>query len=180
MKVSEMMDECLRLVGRGDVADGSAGDGQRVRYILLLSINAVLDELARGYFPLGYTQQFDADGGKISFDRFDRTPVKIVCVRSGGRKVKWRIAPDGLLCDGASVTVHYEYVPDRLKESDEFVYPDRTVGASLVEYGMAAEYFLICGDAASAAAWESKYRGEIDRLMSLQTVRGTVPPRRWI
>ena len=39
---------------------------------------------------------------------------------------------------------------------------------------------LIEGDISCAEMWESKYRTEIDRQLSLLPVRGRIPPRRWI
>ncbi|MDE7380052.1 MAG: hypothetical protein K2N14_03265, partial [Clostridia bacterium] len=63
---------------------------------------------------------------------------------------------------------------------DDFFYPVFAVSARLVEYGMAAEYFLVNGDGAGYTAWEAKYRGEIENLLSRAGVKGRIPPRRWI
>lgn len=183
MKVNEIIDDCLRLVGRSDVAELTEpyeDEPKRMRYTLLFCFNAVMDELARGYFPIRFEEEMFSSTKRFAFTSFKKAPIKIVGVSSGGRSVKWRILPEYLSCDRTEITVEYEYVPAKCGEEDEFVYPDYAVSATLVEYGMAAEYLLICGDVQGSAAWESKYRGEIDRLLSLQTVRRRIPPRRWI
>lgn len=54
------------------------------------------------------------------------------------------------------------------------------MSARLVEYGMAAEYFLVAGDSEAYSAWESKYRAEIEMLLSRSSVKERIPPRRWI
>jgi len=38
----------------------------------------------------------------------------------------------------------------------------------------------VLGDATGSAAWENKYRNEIENLLSRSAVRGRIPPRRWI
>ena len=58
MKVKEVICYALQLVGRDDVAQEVAGsfalssEVARLKNIFLTYFNSVLDELARGYFPL--------------------------------------------------------------------------------------------------------------------------------
>lgn len=182
MKISELINDCLRLVGRCDLAELTQPDDEAksVRYTLLFCYNAVIDELSRGYFPISTEEEMYSSAKRFSFTSFKKTPLKIIGVKSGSKSVSWRILPGYLSCDCTKITVTYEYVPDKCTENSDFVYPDYAVGSTLVEYGMAAEYLLICGDVQGSAAWESKYHGEIERLLALQTVRERIPPRRWI
>ena len=71
-------------------------------------------------------------------------------------------------------------MPDALTHESQLSYPHPAVGDALISYGVAAEYMLIEGDISCAEMWESKYRTEIDRQLSLLPVRGRIPPRRWI
>jgi hypothetical protein len=181
MTVKEILEDAMRLTGR-DELEGTSGEGgeSKVRYAMLFCLNAVIDELARGYFPIKKTEDLTSDTGRYDFSAFAERPVKIVKVTSNGRKIGWHICPEYIICDKQNITVEYEYVPDKLTEDDEFDYPDVQVSFRLVEYGIAAEYMLICGEIESAAMWEQKYRQEIDRLLSLRTVKERIPPRRWL
>ena len=186
MQVKNILIDVMRMVGRPDAAEECEGDGQlsveteRMQRALLLCLNAVTDELARGYFPLKDVQSLSSQSGEYSYSSFEHTPYRIVRVTSDGKKVRWSAEPLSLVCDSKSVEVEYEYVPDALGLSDEFSYPDSSVGVALVSYGVAAEYMLIAGEVESAEMWESKYRSEIGRQLSLSPVRGRVPPRRWL
>lgn len=183
MKISELINDCLRLVGRSDLIELSQSDNEEVksiRYSLLFCYNAVIDELSRGYFPVRAEEIMYSSAKRFAFTSFKKTPLKIIDVKSGDKSIDWRILPGYLSCNSTQIAVVYEYVPDKCTENSDFIYPDYAVGSTLVEYGMAAEYLLICGDVQGSAAWESKYHGEIDRLLALQTVKDRIPPRRWI
>ena len=186
MTVKEVIIQTLRLVGREDVADAVASGEQldeemtRLKRAFITYLNAVLDELARGYFPLDYVEDMSAEDGRYAFSAFSKPPLKIRRVTCGQRRIEWRLCPDCLVADSPNITVTYEYAPSALGEDDEFFYPVFAVGERLVSCGMAAEYYLVMGDASASQAWEDKYRSEIELLLSHSTVRGRIPPRRWI
>lgn len=186
MTVKEVIISAMRLVGREDAADAVEEGGTltdettRLKRALLTYLNAVTDELARGYFPLGYSEDMASDDGRYAFALFTKPPVRINRVRSGKKAVAWHILPDYLVADAPEITVEYEYAPSKLDEDDEFSYPVFDVGERLVTYGMAAEYYLVLGDAASSQMWEGRYRAEIELLLARSPVRGRIPPRRWI
>lgn len=186
MQVKNVICEALRLVGRDDAADAISGNKtltdevSRLKRACLTYLNAVLDELARGYFPLLTSEELETDEGDIDFGEFCYKPIEIKRITVDGKDVEWHISPDYLHVDAETVTVYYAYTPDELSEYSEFFYPDFAVGERLVEYGIAAEYFLVLGDASSSAAWENKYRNEIENLLSHSKVKGRIPPRRWI
>lgn len=185
MQVLDILCETMRLTGRTAAADsieaGSPTDeAVRLKRALLTYLNAVLDELARGYFPLDTEEEMSSEDGVYSFGDFLKAPFKINRVTDGENPVEWHIYPDYLRANAQNITVYYEYLPPVLSENDEFFYPVFAVGARLVEYGMAAEYSLVSGDSEAYNAWESKYRSEIEMLLSRSSVRGRIPPRRWI
>jgi hypothetical protein len=185
MQVKNILIEAMRLVGRGDVGDLFENDqlddeGKRIKRTMLFSLNAVVDELARGYFPLKTKETLSSADGKFYFANFSKKPLKILKVFCGKIKVKWVLFAEYIEVNEHSITVEYEYAPDSINEGDDFVYPDFAVGERLLTFGMAAEYELINGEAESASVWESKYRTEIDRMLSLRPVNERVPLRRWI
>ncbi len=186
MKVKEVICETLRLVGREEAAEeiedtgGQQEENVRLRRALLTYLNAVRDELARGYFRIIAEQRMQSEDGMYPFVRFTFRPLEIKGVYVDDKPVDWHISPDYLFADGRDVLVKYAYAPAPLGLEDEFSYPDPLVSERLVEYGMIAEYYLVLGDASGSDAWENKYRNEIDRLLSLCTEKRRVPPRRWI
>lgn len=183
MTVNDLIIQTMRLVGRPDCAEHTESpddETSRMMHTMLFCYNAVIDELARGYFPLKTCEELESGEGQYRLEDFALTPLKILRVAVGEKAVGWRISPGYLCCDEKKINVEYEYVPAKADFGTTFAYPDYSVSETLVEYGMAAEYMLICGDIQGSEAWESKYRTEIDRLLSLQTVRGRIPPRRWL
>ncbi len=185
MKVKEILCRTMRLVGRTAAADSvesgaPTDEAVRLKRALLTYLNAVLDELARGYFPLDTEEEMSSGNGVYAFADFLKAPLKINRVTDGNSPVGWHISPDYLYADAKNITVYYEYLPPVLGEDDDFFYPVFAVSPRLVEYGMAAEYFLVAGDGEGYNAWESKYRGEIEMLLSRSSVRERIPPRRWI
>lgn len=185
MKVRNIICETMRLTGRTAVADlvddgDMTDEAERLTRALLTYLNAVLDELARGYFPLDTEEEMSSEDGVYAFADFLKTPVKINRVTDGENPVEWHIYPDYLQTDCKKITVHYEYLPPVLGLYDDFFYPVFAVSPRLVEYGMAAEYYLVAGDGEAYNVWESKYRSEIEMLLSRSSVRGRIPPRRWI
>lgn len=185
MKVIDIICETMRLTGRAAAADSIEDDSEtdeavRLKRALLTYLNAVLDELARGYFPLDTEEEMYSENGVYAFADFLKAPVKIKRVTDGENAVEWHIYPDYLHTGCKKITVYYEYLPPVLGENDEFFYPVFAVSPRLVEYGMAAEYFLVAGDSEAYNVWEGRYRAEIEMLLSRSSVKERIPPRRWI
>lgn len=193
MTVNEVIVGAARLIGRAQAADylsspesfsvtdAEKEEAESLARGLLLYYNAVIDELARGYFPLFAEQTFTSPDGSYSFSDFDYTPLKIRKIFSeDGLPVKWRLRAGGFTTCAKTVTVAYEYAPDSAALSDEFSYPEYAVGVYLVQCGVAAEYFLVTGDGIAYKAWEGKYRDEIENFLRRNPEKNRVPPRRWI
>lgn len=186
MKVLEIICDTLRLVGRDDAADQIVGkenvstEVARLKNTFLTYFNSVLDELSRGYFPLSAKEEVTFLQGKIALSSFMHRVVRIKKVLVGEKAIEWHIYAGYLYADVENATVYYEYAPQPLGEGDEFYYPEFAVSERLVQYGMAAEHFLVSGCAEESRAWEQKYRDEIEALIARCTVKPLVPPRRWI
>ncbi|MGN0807320.1 MAG: hypothetical protein ACI4MN_02605 [Candidatus Coproplasma sp.] len=186
MTVKEIICQALRLVGEDGVADEIGGGAAlstectRIKNAHLTYFNSIIDELARGYFPLAYREEVVLSGGKKALSSFAHRVVRINRVLDGKKAIEWHISAGYLYADGEKVTVCYEYAPEPLEEDDDFYYPEFAVSERLVQYGMAAEHFLVAGCAEESRAWEQKYRDEIEALIARCTVKPLIPPRRWI
>lgn len=185
MLVKQLLCDVLRMTGRADAAElcesGRTDEAtERALHAVLLCVNAVADELARGYFPLRAEEDMSSAAGEYAFSSFAHMPCRIISVNGDRSGSTWAVRPLRLVCGCTKARVEYEYVPERFESGDEFSYPDPAVGAYLVCLGAAAEYLLIEGDVACAEMWERKYREEIDRQLSLSPAGGKIPPRRWL
>ncbi|MGN0805808.1 MAG: hypothetical protein ACI4MC_02110 [Candidatus Coproplasma sp.] len=186
MTVKEIICQTLRLVGRDDAADALCGEAElsaeitRTENAFLTYFNSVLDELSRGYFPLPAEEEVTFSQGKTALSSFGRRVVRIKKLLVGKKPIKWHISQGYLCADAENAAVFYEYAPEPLKEEDEFFYPEFAVSERLVQYGMAAEHFLVSGCADESRMWEQRYRDEIEALIARCTVKPCVPPRRWI
>ena len=118
MLVSDIVKTALSLVGREDAAaaiDGGEYEAdsslsQAVRTMLYCA-NAVEDELARGAFPLEREEVLNAVNGRIYYVNFYRTPVKILSVKSGDKKIAYKMSPEYLETNGRNLTIKYIYCP---------------------------------------------------------------------
>ena len=185
MLVADVIKDALIMLGREEDAEkfasgdyGEDGELSRTLAELLHCFNAVEDELSRGFFPLCREETLVCSGGRIYFTDFSRTPVKVVSVKRNGRAARYVIEPEYITAADGSYTVKYEYCPARKQLDGESDYPGYPVGERLLACGVAAEYCLIEGAVEESESWESRYRGEIERLRPY--AKGVIPARGWI
>jgi len=186
MTVLEVICGAFRLVGKDDLADTAEAGGTltdiqlREKRAFLAYYNAVLDELARGYFPLDAQDTLTSKGGRFSLSDLSNGVIRIRRVEKGGKPIPFRVVKDYVLAEAESADIFYEYAPPAAAEEDSFSYPVYAVGERLVQYGMVAEYYLVLGSSSESEKWEEKYRNEIEALLARCSLKGRIPPRRWI
>ena len=182
MTIREIITSALRKIGRDDIAiamddgDSPVGEQGDVVDTLLYCVNATEDELARYYFPLVCSETLYSSNGSLKLSSFKHIPVRIISVKSGRRECGYGLDTDTLTVPAGQVEVTYNYVPSKkgMSGSSEFF------DGNIVVLGAAAEYCLICGEAALAEVWETRYREAIDRAKRQNTKWTHVPPRRWV
>lgn len=190
MSIRDILISALRRIGReelaNDIEDGGepTGEGGDVVQTMLYCINATEDELARYYFPLKCTETLISKKDNVFyFSDFSHTPVRVLGVKSGGKDVKFALHPNFITAESSEVEITYSYAPAKKGMHDESEFGDVGDG-NITSLGASAEYCLICGEAALAEVWETRYREAIDRARSAeekaQIKRAYVPPRRWI
>lgn len=186
MTVQDVIVYAFKLLGRNDIAENILNyveldeESSEKKETLLYCYNAVEDELARYYFPLTETEQFESDSGEYYFEKFKFRPVKILSVKAAGKPVDFEIYAKRFKCGRNSVTVEYRYAPDKKQFSGISEYDGYAVNESLIAAGVLAEYCLISGAVQASQSWESKYREQIDRARKKHKPSLSIPPRRWI
>ncbi|MCD7728851.1 MAG: hypothetical protein LUI60_02935 [Clostridia bacterium] len=184
IKVKDVIILALNMLDRADVAEAMdaetlTDEQTEVLNTLLHCFNSVEDELARSYFPVAALQDVSVTDGKFYFTGLDHTPVKIIGVTSGGKRVKYRLTPQYIQTNAANITVEYNFCPDAKDLGGESDYDGICFGGRLMAYGVAAEYCLIRGGIEESQGWESKYSLAIEGARKLSPARRYIPPRRW-
>lgn len=186
MKVKEIINNALTLLGRADLAskqDGetlSAEEAETLE-ILLYCYNAVEDEIARCYFPLRCREKASSATGRYNFFLLQHKPVRIVKVLADGKEKEFFMYPEYMETDAKDIILEYEYLPSKKEIEDDSEFSQQ-IGGRLLAYGVASEYSLIMGEVQSAEIWEGKYRKEIENLYTEEPSLsgGYIPPRRWV
>ncbi|MDE7379533.1 MAG: hypothetical protein K2N14_00640, partial [Clostridia bacterium] len=116
MKVKQLICSTMRLIGREDIADEVETEAEsdaavRLKRALLTYLNAVCDELARGYFPLETQEEMQSESGVYAFADFLKAPLLIKRVTDGKKPVEWHICPNYLQTEAKKIVVNYEYAP---------------------------------------------------------------------
>jgi len=186
MTVKDIIVYAFKLLGRQDAAEavlnGQTLDKESAEKAetLLYCYNAVEDELARYYFPVTASQQISSPSGIYLFENFNKRPVKILSVKSGGKPVAYSVYNKHFECNASTVTVEYQYAPDKKELDGKSEYDGSPVDERLLAAGVLAEYCLIGGAVKSAEAWESRYREKIDTAQKKYRASAAIPPRRWV
>lgn len=185
MKIRDVLASALRFIGReelaADVENGGepAGEGGETVKTMLFCVNATEAELARYYHPLIHKEVLKSGTGKYFYSSFAFTPVRILGVTAGGKEAEYRTYANFLAADYPEIEITYMYAPSRKTidgESEFGLFGDGTVTA----LGAAAEYCLMCGEAAMAEIWETRYRAAIERAKKEYRPPLYIPPRRWV
>lgn len=186
MTVKQVICRAMRLVGRDDAADAIentddtelSDEYSRLCRAFLTYLNSVCDELSRRYFPLTAEEELSFSDGTAPLSSLTYSPVKIRTVTVDKKPIAWHISGGYLYADAEKAEVVYEYVPAEFSASDDFENPFTCIGESVLEYGMAAEHFLVIGEAQASLVWENKYR-EIAEAAAARTERGGFIKKRW-
>lgn len=182
----DVLCSALRLIGRESIAldiedDGyPSGEEYDVACTLMYCISATADEVARYYLPLVRTQTLSSDDGLYSFSDFEKEPVRIIKVTSGGRPVKYSLYTGYLKTAAKSIEVEYYYTPGKFLYPEDEWQPVEMDNGDVIALGAAAEYCLICGEASVAQMWEERYHAALDRARTRSAAALKIPPRRWV
>ncbi len=185
MTIKQIMLDALRFIGReeiaADILSGAEpyGEAAETADTLLYCVNAVEDELARYYFPLKRTDALHSEDKTFGFEKFSRTPVKILKVEEGRKQIEYELELNRIIADANNISVTYFYAPKKKTIDDDSEFGDMADGM-ITAYGAAAEFCIIQGEAARAEAFETRYREAIDRAQRSSSKGAAVPPRRWI
>ncbi len=186
MTIKDIAVCAFKLLGRSDIAAalsaGSELDNESAEKTeaLVYCINAVEDELARYYFPAKWTEELQSADGKFYFTDFAHRPVKILAVMSDGKTVDFKEYSKYIYCGHKSITVEYEYSPEKRGLEYASAFDGTAVGEGLIACGAAAEYCVVAGSVQLAAYWEGRYRRGIELLRGRMRARCVMPPRRWV
>ncbi len=185
MKIKDIVQRGMNYVGRTDVAElikseaEINGEAAEAVETMLYCVNAVENELARHYFPVVNTQTITSYNKKFEFTKFEKQPVKILSVTVNGEQKKYELFAAYLSCDAFTITVEYEFSPQKKQLNGECELGEK-VTEKMLAAGAVSEYCLINGEMRQAEFWDSVYRQEIERARRQQLKLPVIAPRSWI
>ncbi len=157
----------------GDVTLKREGD------LLLECFNRVENSLALEYLPLHAEDTMLTVQDKLNYSMLTYAPVRILSVENGaGEALKFKVYPTYLEAPAGKLKIMYTYTPDKKQIGEDSDFTLLT-SESLFVHGILAEYCLSEGRLSEAAAWEKKYKAEIEAAFYGQTGK-RISSRRWI
>lgn len=136
----------------------------RDKRLLLEAYNATLLTVTE-YYPLSYTEKFIPVNGKVEFSAFTYNPYKIRKVLSKG---SYKILPTKIECEN-EVAVTYCYLPVASSLNDDLVYENTPVSATVMVFGVLAEFLLYKNRFEESATFADKF---INALSAVRKSKG--------
>jgi hypothetical protein len=141
--------------------------------------NVVVNELACSYIPAITVEDVSVAGGRVWYKNLKKKPLKILKVRdSRGKELAFSSLPEYIMVDGETVSIEYEYSPDKAEMDDELCYMEKDVPARVIAYGVTAEYCIVDGDFDQAVMWHKRYTDAIADICLPKNV--TARRRSWV
>ena len=185
MKVKKFVLEAAKLLGLdetvGEYVNEGYGSGKEETEKLVSCFNLVETDLALNYMPLLDKVLFTVGEGRIFFDDFPQTPLRVSAVTNKkGLRLPFQLFPTEIHVDEdeKEVWVSYAYLPEEkglMGDSDYLT----GVSVALMAYGMAAEYCTMRGLYTEAAVWSKKYKESIAKSYTLKR-GGRMQSRKWV
>ena len=170
LSASFLDDKELAAALKGSTAEGEAET-------LLHCFNVIENEIALDDYPLTKTEKLLFENGILPYSAFERRPIDVTAVRSGGVRVRFSLTIDGVRCDCNEAEVTYTYAPTVKTITDESEHGEK-ISARLMAFGVVSEYCFIKGRTEEGKMWGLRYR---EALRSAGILRHPlcVRSRRW-
>jgi len=117
--------------------------------------NLVLGNIASNHRDCIAKQTFTVTNGRIDYSEFNRTFLKIVSIKSGGRSLEYSLFVDFIEVQNGQITVEYAFVPVFESENSSVAIPGITEQTFV--YGVLTEYAIISGMVNEAKIWNHKF-----------------------
>lgn len=149
---------------------------QREAELLLACFNRVERSLALEYLPLYAEDELLTVDDEVEYSALTYDPIRILGVENGaGVSVPYKAYPRYLKVASGKLKITYTYTPNvkTIEDDSDFTLP------SVLEHGILAEYCLSEGRLSEAAAWEEKYKKEIEGVFRGNKYK-RLRSRRWV
>lgn len=173
MKIKEIVKLSALLLGREDIvkyidegesAQTGKDTSSAVERLTALT-NLVISELSTSFVPITTKEFVQAIDGKIYFNKFNKTPLKIVAVfDANDNKIDFEQYPEYILSRNA-YSVLYEYLPEQKTIEQDCPYEERIVPSRVLSYGVASEFCITEGEFEQAVMWHKRYVQSIENIL---------------
>ena len=171
MKVREIVRNSALILNRTDIIsylDGAQNTGVDTLESLNLLTNLcalVVDELSRTYLPLTKMEKVTFESGMFDYANFEEKVVSIIAVYDlNGKKVDFVSDALQVLANVGTCVVEYEYLPKTHGLDDDIGYSEKEISATVLSYGVVAEYCITQGLFDEAVMHHKRYVDAIAEL----------------
>lgn len=129
--------------------------------------NLTITELAAGYIPMTTAENVSLSEGKANFSDLTFGVTRIIGVKTiDGDDISFKLFPTYIKTDKnlASCVIEYEYAPPNYGLTDTVGFK-KTVSATLMAYGLCAEFCVKEGRFEEAVMWRKRYIDGVERII---------------
>ena len=172
MKIKDIIRSACLYLDDGETIDYLDSPSGQAAQSLLSKINAytnfaniVIEELAAGYIPMTYKEDLSASGGKINFADLTFNATRVLNVKDAcGKELPFEIYPTFLKVGASECSVEYEYAPANYGLNDTVGFKGE-VSATLLSYGLCAEFCVKEGRFEEAVMWRKRYTDGVEKAV---------------
>ena len=146
---------------------------------LVRCINLVCDEILTDYFPVIKYQTVAVTDKKVCFSQLQGKPCAVLSVKDGaGKNLPFKYGEGCILLSNGNVTIKYTTLFEDVTVVDSVTFGSPQVTSRTVAYGVAMEYYLLCGDYENAQTWRQRFYQALKSCRKMGEIK--MPCRRWL
>jgi hypothetical protein len=143
-------------------------------------LNLVYSEVITEYLPQVTVEDAEFCEGVYPLQSFSKVVTNVLEVRNKfGKKLRFKLLSNFILCDVKLATVKYHFVPSSLTLNSKISLNGEKIPARVFAYGVAMEYYFLQTQSTEALIWENRFRNSLFNLLTFKR-NVFLPTRRWI
>lgn len=145
---------------------------------MLLAVNMTNNNIASNYIDLVGKVSVNNDYNILPFSMIsDKDIIEIKSVYSGGKKIDFKVVPEGLKTARGNIEILYSYFPSEVGINDVIDYYTK-LNALTFAQGVAGEFLFLKGDIDNAYVWDKKFKQSLINLIRSKK-NLVMPAKRW-
>ncbi len=174
LKVLDIIKNVLTFINKSELYDEIANNGfnttnneaKQLLTLLLECINSTNNLIASEYYYLKQTVQINSTG-KVDYKNLSSNAIcDILNVEHCGKSVNFKTYPGYLLAPNGLLNITFSYLPKQILNPLDVVndYPLK-LNDRVFSYGVASEYYFICGLYDDATVWDNRFKNSLKNVL---------------